>query len=214
MSSSGPTKRRRRDDGERARIRLLDATISVIAQKGIGAVSHRAVAIEAGLAPALTTYYFAGKADMISASFDRFVFRGLETISRSWESAFEVLDRYSAKHISHESTLAQLTELTATYIFDDRLHQTDGVAFELAFLFNVHLDDDLRQKVRKYREDMRSTAHTFCAKAGSIDPDADAALLTGLISRLEFERLADEVSLSPKSVKAQIGRLLGVILSE
>ncbi|MEM8985682.1 MAG: TetR family transcriptional regulator [Pseudomonadota bacterium] len=214
MAADATTKRRRREDGERARARLLDAAISVIARGGLSAASHRAVAVEAGLAPALTTYYFASKTEMISAAFDRFVDRGLESISGSWESAFEVLERYGASEENRENTIDQLTALTTTYIFDDRLHQTDGVAFELAFLFNSHLDGALREKVRHYRDGMMYTAEEFCRNAGSDHPATDASLLMGLISRLEFEHLSDATTLTIENAEAQIRRLLELVLPE
>ena len=212
MAPNTPTKRRRREDGDRSRTQRLDAAISVIAHGGLSAVSHRAVAIEAGLAPALTTYYFASKADMIAAAFDRFVERGMDTISGSWERAFEVLEEHNTNNAAREKIIGQLTALTATYIFDERLHQTDGVAFEIAFLFNPHLDSTLREKVHQYRDGMTVTAEKFCRQAGSEHPDTDAALLMGLISRLEFEHMSVAAMLTKSNAEAQIRRLLETII--
>ncbi|WP_372788081.1 TetR/AcrR family transcriptional regulator [Paraconexibacter sp.] len=49
----------RRARGERRREELLRAALRVIGQRGVGQTTHRAIADEAGVPPATTSYYFA-----------------------------------------------------------------------------------------------------------------------------------------------------------
>src|SRR6476661_217336 len=58
-----PPKRRRR--GLARRIALLEATLLILGRDGSAAVTHRAVAEEAGVPIAATTYYFSSKDDLI-----------------------------------------------------------------------------------------------------------------------------------------------------
>lgn len=60
MSEPKPTKR----DSAARRQSIIDAAIRVIGRDGLGALTHRAVATEAGVPLGLTTYYFADKTDL------------------------------------------------------------------------------------------------------------------------------------------------------
>ncbi|RRO13639.1 TetR family transcriptional regulator [Saccharopolyspora rhizosphaerae] len=58
----------RRLKGERRRRAIVDAALRVVARDGVGAVSHRNVAREAGVPPASIAYYFDGIDDLLVAS--------------------------------------------------------------------------------------------------------------------------------------------------
>jgi DNA-binding transcriptional regulator YbjK len=58
----------RRARGEASRQAILDATVRVIAAGGLTAVTHRAVAAEAGVSTASTTYHFATLDDLLQAT--------------------------------------------------------------------------------------------------------------------------------------------------
>ena len=51
-------KKTRRAQGEQTRQTILKATLEVLAQQGYTAITHRAVAKQAGVNYSLTTYYF------------------------------------------------------------------------------------------------------------------------------------------------------------
>jgi DNA-binding transcriptional regulator YbjK len=55
----------RRARGERRRRAILDATLALVGRKGAGAITHRAVAEEAGVPLAATTYYFSSKSELV-----------------------------------------------------------------------------------------------------------------------------------------------------
>lgn len=60
---------RRHDPGRRRRI--IDAALRIIELKGIGALSHRAVAAEADVPLGSTTYHFAGLDDLLLAALEQ-----------------------------------------------------------------------------------------------------------------------------------------------
>ncbi len=61
----------RRARGNRRRELLLDAAMAVIARDGAGAVTHRAVAAQAGVPPATPVYYFGKVDDILVAALTR-----------------------------------------------------------------------------------------------------------------------------------------------
>lgn len=57
-------------DEQDLRARLLDVAITQFARAGIGATSLRAIAVEAGVTPAMLHYYFGDKARLVQAMID------------------------------------------------------------------------------------------------------------------------------------------------
>ena len=55
----------RRARGERRRQAILEATLTLVGRQGAGAITHRAVAEEAGVPLAATTYYFSSKSELV-----------------------------------------------------------------------------------------------------------------------------------------------------
>ncbi|WP_167473124.1 TetR/AcrR family transcriptional regulator [Nocardia arthritidis] len=67
MVSEGGRLRRRRDPSQR-RSEIIAAAEQIIATKGVGALTHRAVAQQAGLSPGSATYYFETIDDLLEAA--------------------------------------------------------------------------------------------------------------------------------------------------
>ena len=61
--------------GERRRRAILDATLALVGREGTAAVTHRAVAAEAGVPLAATTYYFSSKEDLMQGAMETLIAR-------------------------------------------------------------------------------------------------------------------------------------------
>lgn len=91
----------RRYDPER-RQRLIDAAIEVVADRGIPALSHRAVAAAADVPLGSTTYHFASLDDLLVAA--------LRQANDSWLAEFERWERELPENASLAAELALLIE--------------------------------------------------------------------------------------------------------
>lgn len=202
-----------RKKGQETRKALLDAAIAVIARGGLEGFNHRAVAKEADASLALTTYYFASKQDLIEQAFERFVERGRPGLADVWEKANAALEKWE-NGADRATTIDTLAANAIDYITTANRRAMDGVAFELAFLYQPRLSPELASDVRAYRKRILSAAEEFCVHCGSQDPSVDAELLIGLILRLEFERLSVAIRNTRKTMKGQLVRLLDMILAE
>jgi TetR/AcrR family transcriptional regulator, regulator of biofilm formation and stress response len=58
----------RRARGERTRAALIAATLQLVEREGVAKVTHRAVALEAGVATGAATYYFSSLDDLLVAA--------------------------------------------------------------------------------------------------------------------------------------------------
>jgi TetR/AcrR family transcriptional regulator, regulator of biofilm formation and stress response len=70
MTEGQPTRQAR---GERRRRAILEAALRLISANGVDAVSHRAVADEAGVPLAATTYYFESLDELLEGALQLFV---------------------------------------------------------------------------------------------------------------------------------------------
>jgi AcrR family transcriptional regulator len=77
MSAQVHTKRR-----NPRRREILEATLRVIGESGVNSVTHRAVAQEAGVALASTTYYFDSKAALVEETLELMIERSIEDVRR------------------------------------------------------------------------------------------------------------------------------------
>ncbi len=95
----------RRARGERRRRAILEATLTLVGREGAGAITHRAVAEEAGVPLAATTYYFSSKSELVrealtyAAETDRPTMDALAEALARVDSA-EELARVLADHVT------------------------------------------------------------------------------------------------------------------
>jgi DNA-binding transcriptional regulator YbjK len=61
---------------------ILEATLRVIGESGVNSVTHRAVAQEAGVALASTTYYFDSKSALVEEALELMIERSIEYVRR------------------------------------------------------------------------------------------------------------------------------------
>ena len=77
---ASPETVRRRPRGERRRQEVLRAALRVITERGVGGVTHRAVAEEAGVPTATTTYYFDSIDELLEDALRLFVDEEVERL--------------------------------------------------------------------------------------------------------------------------------------
>jgi TetR/AcrR family transcriptional regulator, regulator of biofilm formation and stress response len=80
---------------------ILEATLRVIGESGVNSVTHRAVAREAGVALASTTYYFDSKGALVEEALELMIARSIEYVRRYTDcpapiSQDELIDRIVA----------------------------------------------------------------------------------------------------------------------
>jgi DNA-binding transcriptional regulator YbjK len=80
---------------------ILEATLRVIGESGVNGATHRAIAHEAGVALASTTYYFDSKSALVEEALELMIERSIEDVSRHTDcperiSQTELIDRIVA----------------------------------------------------------------------------------------------------------------------
>jgi TetR/AcrR family transcriptional regulator, regulator of biofilm formation and stress response len=117
VSTAAPARRARRHDPGR-RDRLVDTTLAVIAERGVSAASHRAIARAADVPLGSLTYHFGSLDELLAAAFTRHVdvvaarFDERMRTAGDREAVLEVLVEYlTADLLGRSSDLVLAVEL-------------------------------------------------------------------------------------------------------
>lgn len=192
---SSPT---RRTKGERTRERILDATIEVLAQKGIKGTTHRAIALEADLQLSLTTYYFKDIQELIQQAFKHNSEKILSRSDNVLEQAFSLLnatDKTSLRKSTVKATICQqLTEMTTTYLLDHIENQAKSLAVEQLLFTEIQVSPVLRELAQLHEQAQLLPFEHICRFFNKVDPELDAKLMRTIFTQLKYSLLAKQQS--------------------
>jgi DNA-binding transcriptional regulator YbjK len=164
--------------GERRREEILRAALCVIGAHGADAVTHRAVAREAGVSLSATTYYFASKEELLEQTFLLAAREETERLERL------VLD-LAPMSLSVEDWAAAVAARIAADVEDDPAKHV--ALFELAL--EAARTEGLREELQRWQEAHLRLAEMGCRAVGSSAPQLDARIVVSALTGLMLEQL-------------------------
>ncbi|WP_299788599.1 TetR/AcrR family transcriptional regulator [uncultured Shewanella sp.] len=185
-----------RSDGEARRLVILEATLRLIVREGIRGVRHRAVAKEADVPLASTTYYFKDIKDLISDSLTFFAEKTLWMNEELENRSFELLKELDglAKEDKHsELLISNLAQFISEHIREQISHR-DNRILEAAFHEEALRSPQLADAIKRLDDSFLSTIARFFELLGSTNAMADAHQLLALIRYLEYKYVLIERS--------------------
>ncbi|AFA75610.1 putative transcriptional regulator, TetR family [Gordonia polyisoprenivorans VH2] len=189
MTSHQTTERGVRGRSRQRRQKLLDATIEIMAEQGLAAVTHRAVAAAAGL-PASSTSYFFESIDELMA-----------------EAVTEAMDREVARLGALEGAFgdgpASAGRLIGSVVDFIRSEHDPHTVAQFEIYLYASRKPELRERVVTIIEATREIARRALNAAGVENPLAADAMLA-MIDGFSLHRIAD-----PDSTDVE-GLLLGL----
>ncbi|HLH66004.1 MAG TPA: hypothetical protein VKV27_09890 [Solirubrobacteraceae bacterium] len=201
------TGRPRRPEGAIARPRgaarrdaLLEAVLSIVAETGAEAVTHRRVAEVAGLPLASTTYWFSSKEQLLTAALElaaeRDTQRLLDWAASSTRGDLDPLDAVVGAIVDCDADgPAKRGSMIAVY----------------ALMLEAARRPALRGIARRWTEAYLLTLSSLLSQAGSRAPREHAELLLGAADGLLIEQLAMGVQ---DDVRPRLRRLAAALVSE
>lgn len=192
---------------ERSRVRreqLLDACLTLFAEGGARAVTHRAVAARAGLPPATTVYYF--------ASIDELLREALRRHVQQWVAAMEDLAALELVDLRHLLADADQATGLVSAVFAMRDASTAGT--ELAIYLGAARDPALR-------EDAAAALHRaedlVCRLLTALDVPDPAEVAAGVVALVLGSAVRRQSAVHPEPSEARLladslRRLLGAAL--
>lgn len=177
-----------RSDGEARRVIILEATLRLIVKEGIRGVRHRAVAKEANVPLASTTYYFKDIKVLISDSLTYFAEKTLWMNKVLENRSFELINYLSEQESTRDDEHLQnyLTEFICEHIREQVRHCDDRI-LEMAFHEEAMRSRQLADAIITLDDSFLATIKLFFEKLNSSTPLADSYLVLGLIKLLEYQ---------------------------
>lgn len=188
--------------GVRRRRQLLQAVLRIIAREGVAAITHRAVAAEAGTSLRATTYYFTSKEDMIRRAFRFFVSRSLERI--------EVM----ARELSADGTEpSAAVNLIIEQILQESSDPDTSWAAEFELVLAIAREPSFAPEYREFQLQLDRLVQQAMVHFQSSDPAADARIVLGFLRGFELKWLSQpNRPVSSLTVKEDLTRLLHALL--
>jgi len=190
-----------RPSGLERRQQILDATLRIIVREGMRGVRHRAVAAEASVPLAATTYYFRDIEDLITAAFLDWARRNAvypgnfrQACVQCVEDTVGAGDHSSA---ARRKLVDSIVELAADYVVEQVTTYREHRIIELAFQHEAYGNEKLKAVVQEQHELSLHDLEAFYAAVCSPNPGADASITYGLMLRIEqdlFMRGTDQNS--------------------
>ena len=165
--------------GEARREAILRATLALIGEHGANAVTHRAVAAEAGVPLSATTYWFSSRDELLEESL-RLAAR--EEVGR--------LERLVVNLAPRQLAIAEWAEAVAAELAGD-LARDRGRHFALAELaLEAGRRRGLRDEVQRWHDAHLRLAELGLRAAGSDDPASDAPIVVAALSGFVLAQLS------------------------
>ncbi|WP_160152193.1 TetR/AcrR family transcriptional regulator [Microbulbifer sp. ALW1] len=178
---------------EIAKAKILDATLNLIADQGLAALSHRTIAKAAGVQLAMTTYYFQTFDNLLLAAFRSFkddMSPVLGDLEQKQQLLLARCELAADGKLEVEQYLQGLCDLIEEFFAGEQEARNRQLKIESQFLFQQFLPDAVRDEVREYTLALQALSQRFCTPFGSGLSDVDGRLLLAVVQYLEFSRVS------------------------
>ncbi len=178
-----------RESGKQRRLEIIEAALRVIARDGLRAVSHRAVAAEAAVPLAATTYYFHDLADLIAESFLYWSSAQQANVEAFHARIQDLLEQARAGKLERARLPGRIAEAASAYVVEQvREYRSDRV-LEFAFLHEAARLPRLRAAVLRQQQGFLDFLQVFHEAVGSRQPGVDAQISHSVLLGLEKSAL-------------------------
>lgn len=169
----------RQPRGEARRRAILEATLRIVGREGAGAATHRAVAAEAGVPVAATTYYFASREELLAEALEHTVQEDL-----AWLAA--EVSSLAAPPLTIETLAVRLSGIAMAWLRGDRPTLLAQYEISLEAARRPELAATSRVWTNAY---IAAIAPTLAA-LGSDDPHRDGRLVFAALCGLVLDELS------------------------
>ena len=200
-----------RADSRQRRKAILEATLRLIVKEGIRGIRHRAVAREADVPLAATTYYFKHLNDLISDAFTYFVEQNIDQTRALQEESFAAARQLSPEQLTAPAGRRQLIQQLTRFVLSHIRAQAsnrDNRVIELAFKNEALRNEQLTRAVRMAYQATENMIVEFFELLRHADPVAAAQIVHGTILNLEFQVLSGAVSIDSPLLERSVAMMI------
>jgi len=203
------------EKGKQRKKEIIEATMEVIVHSGVQGVTHRAVALEAGVQLRLTTYYFKDKEDLINEAFIHFAEEGKFLMAGFLELAYEHLETLSGPEKSSLTSQNRkiiyeaFSALASEFLIHNLKHERDHIALQQAFLNEAIKNPLVRELHKNHRKRLIDNVSDLCKIANKKDAEINAEIFVNAFEKMEHEGICTPIKkLDEKKYQAMVRKLV------
>jgi DNA-binding transcriptional regulator YbjK len=208
-----------RAKSEHRRRIILEAALRIVISEGVRGIRHRAVAKEAGVPLAATTYYFKDIQELIVDTFTLYTEKALETVSEFTNQFYQPMISMTGTGINlataegQEALLEYMVGQMTLYLKDQVIVQRDMLVAEQAFRYEAIVNDNIRHLAQMHRKALFDrAAEFFSTVARSSSPAEDAEIILGLFHSLEYRWLLNNDPEDMTFLASTLRRYISIML--
>ena len=206
-----------RAKSEHRRKEILDAALRIVAREGIRGVKHRAVAKEANVPLASTTYYFKDIEELISDAFMLFAEKSIQVLDLFYGELHSLVANYDIKEIQRDVDVRDrfitgLVDMGAGYIKAQVKFRRQDLLAEMAFLLEAVRDERLKPLARDYRGIWYSRLTDFLILTNTPAPKEDAMLIISAVQGLLYEGIINDGEIDDMKIKSILRRAIYILM--
>jgi TetR/AcrR family transcriptional regulator, regulator of biofilm formation and stress response len=179
---------------------IIDAAVRIIATRGLPALTHRAVAREARVPLAATTYYFASK--------DEIVREALEELARVEVERLAEL----ARRIREIESTGELGNLVEAALFPDPQEAEQRWLAQFEIYLEAARNPALRPAIEHWRAAFVEVAESALRVAGAPDPERRAQLAVAGMNGLLMDRVRGIGDDPTRTLRRRLGELFQLLV--
>jgi DNA-binding transcriptional regulator YbjK len=208
-----------RAGSEQRRRLILEAALRIVIRDGVRGIRHRAVAKEADVPLAATTYYFKDIQELINDTFTLYAEQALEVVNQFSMRLYEPLSGGEGKSfveamVSAEDMSEIIADNMTQYVVEQITQHREALIAEQAFRYEAILSPHLRKLGQVHKVALMKKLTDLLGMMKSPNPEADAAIVISVLHRIEYEGLLVEAGeLDEKSIRATLLRQLNLMLN-
>lgn len=206
-----------RAKSEHRRREILEAALRIVSREGIRGVKHRAVAKEANVPLASTTYYFKDIEELISDAFMLFAEKSLQVLDQFYGELNKLVSAYDVKQIHSNTEIKDkfsndLTDMGVAYIKAQVKFRKEDLLAEMAFLLEAVRDERLKPLARDYRGIWYSRLIDFLSAANAPAPKEDAMFIISSVQGLLYEGIVSDGEINEVKTRAILKRAIHILM--
>jgi DNA-binding transcriptional regulator YbjK len=208
-----------RAGSEQRRRLILEAALRIVIREGVRGIRHRAVAKEADVPLAATTYYFKDIQELINDTFTLYAEQALEVVNQFAMRLYEPLAGAEGKSfvdaMASDSNMSEIIADNMTqYVVEQVTQHRDALIAEQAFKYEAILSPHLRKLGEVHKLALMQKLTDLLELMQSPNPVADATILISVLHRIEYEGLLVEAeSLDRGVIRSTLLRQLNLMLN-
>ncbi|MFT4763305.1 MAG: DNA-binding transcriptional regulator YbjK [Oleispira sp.] len=208
-----------RAGSEQRRRLILEAALRIVIREGVRGIRHRAVAKEAEVPLAATTYYFKDIQELITDTFTLYAEQSLEVVNQFSMRLYQPISGGEGKSFVEAMVSADdMSEIIADnmtqYVVEQITEHRDALIAEQAFRYEAILSPHLRKLGQVHKVALVQKLTDLLTMIQSPNPVADATIVISVLHRIEYEGLLVEPEdLDKDAIRATLLRQLDLILN-